>query len=347
MNQNNYILNIESSVIEALKKLNEQESALTLFVINQQGTVIGTITDGDIRRGLISGLKLDSQLEKFINKKFSFLIENEDNFEKFKKFREEKYRAVPVLDKFGRVIVVYDFSKIKSILPVDAVIMAGGKGSRLLPLTSNTPKPLLKIGNKEIIAYNFDRLAQFGITNQYVTVNYLGGQIESFCYSYSDEINFKIIKEEKYLGTAGSLSLIENFMNDTILLMNSDILTDIDYEDFYKYFIEKDAEMMVASIPYRINLPYAIFETDNGEINSLKEKPNYTYYANAGIYLIKREILKYIPKSKFFNATDLMEIIIKSNKKLLHYPILSYWLDIGKHEDFEKAQKDIAHIDFD
>jgi NDP-sugar pyrophosphorylase family protein len=238
----------------------------------------------------------------------------------------------------------------KSLLPVDAVIMAGGVGTRLKPLTNNTPKPLLKIGNKEIISYNFDRLYQYGIFNQYITVNYLGNQIKDFCVNYNDEIKFKIIKEDKFLGTAGSLSLIDDFENDTILLMNSDLLTNIDYEDFYRSFKEKKADIMVASIPYDVSLPYAIFETNNinnKHIKSFKEKPTYTHYANAGIYLMKKSILRYIPKHEFFNATDLMNAVINNNDKLIHFPITGYWLDIGKHEDYDKAQRDISHIDFD
>jgi NDP-sugar pyrophosphorylase family protein len=324
-------------------------SLQTVFVINDKKQVIGSITDGDIRRGLINGLTLQDSLNRFIYKKFHYLLENEENFQKLKEFRKRKLKAVPLLSKDGKLIKIYDFTKIKSILPIDAVIMAGGLGRRLQPLTNDIPKSLLKVGNKEIISYNLDRLKQFGILNQFVTVNYLGEQIDKFCSNYDKEINFTIIKEKRYLGTAGSLSLIkkEEILSDTILLMNSDLLTNIDYEDFYKSFLEKNADLMVASIPYQVNLPYAIFDTNNGTVNSLKEKPNYTYYANAGIYLIRKELLDLVPKSTVFNATDLMEKIISLNKKLVHYPVRGYWLDIGKHEDYEKAQKDIAHIDFD
>ena len=200
------------------------------------------------------------------------------------------------------------------------------------------------MGGKEIISYNFDRLLQFGITNQIVTVNYLSEQIENFCQSYNSEINFRIVKEDKFLGTAGSLSLIENFINDTILLMNSDILTDINYEDMYKKFIKSKADMLVASIPYSVNIPYAILEHEESQVKSFKEKPKYIYHANAGIYLMKKEILNLIPKTKFYNATDLMQKIIDLDMKLIHFPMLNYWLDIGKPEDFNKAKEDIMNI---
>ncbi len=342
-----YTVKQNKSVIDALKKLNDLPSSQTLFVINENNKVIGSITDGDIRRGLIRGLKLEDKLTNFIFSQFSYITEGEDNFSKLKEFRTRQLKAVPMLNKQGSLIKIFNFSEIKSILPVDAVIMAGGEGQRLRPLTTKTPKPLLKIGNKEIIAYNINRLYQYGISNQHITVNYLASQIETYCNNYDKNINFNIIHETRLLGTAGALSLIENFKNDTILLMNSDLLTNIDYEDFYKSFLEHNTDLLVASVPYEVNLPYAVFETDKKTIVSLKEKPSYTFFANAGIYLFKKELLSYIPKNKTYNATDFMEDIIANAHTIKHYPIRGYWLDIGKHKDFEKAQKDIFHINWD
>lgn len=336
-----------STIIDALKKLNELPLLLILFVVDDNNKVVGTLTDGDIRRALIKGSNLDDNIKDVIFTGFSYLVDGEDNFEKLKEFRTRSLKAVPLIDSKGHLLKIYNFKEIKSILPIDAVIMAGGKGVRLMPLTEKTPKPLLKIGNKEIIAYNFDRLYQYGITNQHITVNYLADQIENYCNNYNEKINFNIVHEPVMLGTAGALSLIADFKNDTILLMNSDLLTNIDYEDLYKTFIKKGADMLVASIPYEVNLPYAVFDVDDKNVKALKEKPSYTYYANAGIYLFKKELLDFIPKEKEYNATDFMEDVIAKASKLIHYPIRGYWLDIGKHKDFDKAQMDIAHINWD
>jgi dTDP-glucose pyrophosphorylase len=342
-----YTINVNSSVLEALEKIDKLPIIQTVFAINDNEEVIGTITDGDIRRALLNGHSLETPLEKYIYKDFLFIEQNKNNFDKLKYFRDRKLKAIPLLSQERKLVKIIDFTTAKSILPVDGVIMAGGLGKRLLPLTIETPKPLLKIGGKEIISYNFDRLLQFGITRQYVSVNYLAEQIDSYCSGYNESIHFNIIKEHQYLGTAGSLSLIDDFHNDTILLMNSDILTNIDYEDFYKSFLEKKADVMVASIPYEVNLPYAVFDTTERNINSLKEKPSFTYFANAGIYLMKKSVVDSIPYNIYYDATDLMDDVIKQGKKLIHYPIRSYWLDIGKHEDFDKAQKDISHIKWD
>lgn len=337
-------INQGSSVLDVLKMIDKLPSLQTVFVLDEQKKIIGTITDGDIRRGFINGLPLEGLVQDFMNKNFSFLLDGGDNFNKLQDFRSRKLKAVPLISKKGNLIKVYDFTRTKSILPIDAVIMAGGKGERLKPLTDTVPKPLLKIGGKEIISYNFDRLLQFGITNQSVTVNYLGDQIDDFCKDYNSEINFNIVKEDKFLGTAGSLSLIEGFNNDVILLMNSDLLTDIDYEDLYKSFIKNEADILVASVPYPVSIPYAIFENEDFKVKSFKEKPEYIYYANAGIYLIKRKVLNLIPKNVFYNATDLMEKIIELDMKLIHFPIHNYWLDIGKPEDFKKANEDIKDL---
>ncbi len=225
--------------------------------------------------------------------------------------------------------------------------MAGGEGTRLRPMTESTPKPLLKVGGKPIIEYNIDRLNQYGIQNQYLSIKYLGEQIKDFCKNKDSDINFKFVEENEPLGTIGSVSLINEFKNDYILVMNSDLLTNIDYADIFNSFKEKNADIIVASIPYDVNLPYAIFETDERKVKSFKEKPSYTYYANAGIYIFKKEILKLIPNNKHFNATDLMQSVIDKGLNLVHYPIRSYWLDIGKPKDFEKAQQDVVHINFD
>ena len=345
MNISKHIISANASIMQVLKMLDVLPTLQTVFVVDGDQKIIGTITDGDIRRGFINGLNFESLVEEFVNKAFSFLVEGEENFNKFSEYRLRKLKAVPLLSKNGDLLKIYDFTKTKSILPIDAVIMAGGKGERLRPLTDTVPKPLLKVGDKEIISYNFDRLLQFGISNQHIAVNYLAEQIEAYCKDYNSEINFSIIKEDEFLGTAGALSLIDDFTNDIVLLMNSDLLTDIDYEDLYKSFIKNDADILVASVPYPVSIPYAIFENEDLKVKSFKEKPDFIYYANAGIYLIKKKILKLIPKGEFYNATDLMEKIIELDMNLIHYPIHSYWLDIGKHKDFEQAQNDIVHID--
>ena len=342
-----HIIRDTASVREALIKLNNIPGSLTLFIVNSKEQIVGTITDGDIRRGFINGFDINSPLEKFYFKSFHYLKKGEYDQKEINKIKEKNIEIVPLIDDDHKIIGLYNFRKLKTILPVDAVIMAGGEGKRLRPLTEKMPKPLIRVGGKPILQYTIDRLEKFGIQDQYLTLNYLADQIIDYCSSLDTDIKFHFIREEIPLGTIGALKLIDNFSHDDILILNSDLLTNINYESFYNEFINENADMMVASIPYNITLPYAIFETKSNEVLSFKEKPGYTYFANAGIYIIKRELLGLIESGIDFNATDLMEKVIENKLKLVHYPVRTYWLDIGRMEDLTKAQTDIAHINWD
>jgi len=223
--------------------------------------------------------------------------------------------------------------------------MAGGRGERLRPLTDDIPKPLLKVGEKPIIEHNIDRLKCFGIDDIWISLGYLGSQInEYFKSGISKSIKIKYVWEEKVLGTAGALTLINDFNHDCILMMNSDLLTNIDFEDLYLFYLKHDADFVVSCIPYQVKVPYAVMETKDNIVTGFKEKPSYTHYSNAGIYMMKKEVIDLVPKNEFYNATDLMEKLIRLRKKIVAYPIIDYWLHIGNHEDFRKAQTDIISI---
>ncbi len=336
-----------STVKEALSLLNELSQDAILFVVDNQERLVGSLTDGDVRRGLLNGFTIDSKIDEIIQDKPRFIRKGENNIQKTIEYREENYRIVPVLDEGNRVVNVINFRNIRSYLPIDAVIMAGGRGQRLQPLTDKKPKPLLKVGSKPIMEHNMDRLALFGIDDFWVSVKYLGEQIESYFGTGKDKnVKIEYVWETEPLGTIGAVSKISNFEHDYVLITNSDLLTNVDYEHFFLDFIKNDADLAVLTIPYQVNIPYAVLETQSNNIKSFKEKPTYTYYSNGGIYLMKKEVLKYIPQDSFYNSTDLMEKLIAENFKVISYPFLGYWLDIGKHDDFEKAQKDIRNFKF-
>ncbi|WP_296381616.1 nucleotidyltransferase family protein [Winogradskyella sp.] len=339
-----YLIHHNSTIKEALVKL-DISLGKALFIVDDNNRVLASISDGDIRRALIKGHSITELAIDVAHKTFKFIQQNTTKKEELEQFKANKITLIPILNSNMELVKIVDISKIKAMLPLDAVIMAGGKGARLLPLTKQTPKPLLKVGNKPIIEYNTDRLASYGIRNINITVNYLGEQIvDYFKDNNKYQIDFNYIKEDRPLGTIGALKLIKNFNNDYILLMNSDLLTNADFEDIFNNFLLKEGDALVATIPYKVNIPYGVVETKAGYVTNIKEKPSYTYYSNAGIYIFKKECLDFVPKDTFFNATDLIETLLAKNKKIINYPILTYWLDIGKHEDFEKAQEDIKHI---
>lgn len=345
INYKNHLILTKTPIREALSQLTILGIDAIIFVIDKNEILLGSITDGDIRRGLLNGISIDEPIDTIIRQTPKFIEKGNYDLKDIIKFREENYRIIPVLDHNKRVINIINFRNLHSYLPLDAVIMAGGRGQRLSPLTDTIPKPLLKVGDKSIIQHNIDRLSFFGIDDYWISINYLGDMIKQQI-GFGTEKNIKInyVTEKKPLGTLGAISNINEFKHDHILVTNSDVLTNLDYEDFYLQFLNNNADMAVVTIPYEVKIPYAVLETKNSNILSLKEKPTYTYYSNAGIYLIKRTLLKFIPEGVFYNTTDLIETLIANNKKVFSYPMLGYWLDIGNPEDYLKANNDIKNL---
>ena len=347
-NYKEHILENTSSIKDALIKLDALAKDAIIFVTDDLGKLQGSITDGDVRRGLLNGVIIDDLVVKILQPNPKFILKSNYDLQKILDLRSKNYKVFPILDNDGVIINVINFRLIKSYLPLDAVVMAGGKGTRLRPLTNDIPKPLLPVGDKTIMGHNVDRLTQFGIDDFWFSVNYLGEKIQDFFGSGKQKnISISYVWEDTPLGTIGAISKIDDLKHEDVLVTNSDILTNLDYEQFYLDFKNSKADLSIASIPYNINVPYAVLEKDDhGLIKSFKEKPTYTYYCNAGIYLLKKSVLSLIPKNSFYNATDLIEKLLSNNKKVVSFSLEGYWLDIGKHDDYKKAQIDIKNIKF-
>lgn len=341
-----HFINQNISLLEALARINAlAPEPLVLFVLDEKNRMVGTLTDGDSRRALIAGASVNDKVENIMHKEFNFmLLDAIDDVREIRHQKEMKMKLVPILDKDKHVVDIINLANFNTRLPIDAVLMAGGKGERLRPLTEKTPKPLLPVGGKAIIDHNIDRLISYGVKNINVTVNYLGEQLEEHFKEPKDDIKILTVREPKYLGTLGSIRFVKEFYNDTILVMNSDLFTDINYEDFYLHFKEHNAVMSVAAVPYTVSVPYGIFDLDGRDIQGLIEKPTYNYYANAGIYLIKKSSLDEIPDDTFFNATDLIEKLIEEKKKVIRFPLNGTWIDIGNPQEYQKAKDLVRHI---
>lgn len=342
-----HLISSNCLIKEALEQLNSLAIDAILFVVDSDNHLVGSLTDGDVRRGFLAGLNFDNRVREFIQPNPKFITKGKYSIHTIIDFRIRNFRIVPVVNEDKQVINIVNFRTQKSYLPVDAIVMAGGRGERLRPLTDAVPKPLLKVGSKPIIEHNIDRLISFGVDDFWLTLRYLGDQVrEYFGDGTNKDVSIRYIEEDQPLGTIGAVRKIKNFVHDSVLVTNSDILTNLDYEDFFLSFLESEADLSIVTIPYEVSVPYAVLETSNGHVMSFKEKPTYTYYSNGGIYLMKRDIINLIPEGAFYNATDLMENLIRLGKKVHSYPLHGYWLDIGKIEDFEKAQYDIKHIRF-
>ena len=338
----NFTIKASATLLDALKQINDLSlhSATVLFAEDNNRKIVGSVSDGDCRRALIRNKGLDSPISEIMCRSFTCLSKGKYDIATIQKIRDGGIKYVPELNPDGTLYAVRNFTNGRSYIPVDAVLMAGGKGTRLRPLTLETPKPLLKVADTPIIDYNIENLMYYGVDHINVTVNYLGEQIEEHFSKPVNGQQIQCFREGTYLGTIGSLRIINDWYNDTLLLMNSDLFTNINFESFYIHFKKHDADMSVATVPYNVNIPYGIFEIENTrEIKGIKEKPSYYYHANAGIYLIKRSLLSLIPEETFYNATDFMENLIELGKKVIRFPITGYWIDIGKPEDFKKVQE--------
>lgn len=345
--EDKHIIRYNKTLLEALKQINSiVNGPLVLFVIDEDCKMVGTLTDGDSRRALIAGARVEDKVEQVMNRDFNFLrLGVDDDVVHLCHQKSLLMRLVPVLDNKNHIAEIINLEKYKSKLPIDAVLMAGGKGERLRPLTEKIPKPLLKVGDKAIIDYNVDSLISYGVKHISVTVNYLKEQLEEHYREERNSIKIETVREPEFLGTMGAVQFVRKFYNDTVLLMNSDLFTNINFENFYLHFKEHDADLSVVAVPYSVSVPYGIFDLDGKSVKGVLEKPTYNYYANAGIYLIKREMMeKYIPKDTFFNATDFMDRLIAEGRNVIRYPLSGYWIDIGNKQEYAKAQDLVKHL---
>ena len=342
----NHIISKNTTLLEALKQINGlAPDPLVLFVVDENNRMVGTLTDGDSRRALIGGASVTDKAEVVMHTEFNFMWDKDaKDVLKIREQKDLQMKLVPILNSEKQIVDIINLLQFKTRLPVDAVMMAGGRGERLRPLTEKTPKPLLPVGDKAIIDHNVDRLISYGILHISVTVNYLKEQIEEHYKEPRNGIIIQTVREPKFLGTIGSIKFVPKFYNDTILLMNSDVFTNLDYEDFYLHFKEHNADMSVAAIPYNVSIPYGILDLEGRNIKGLLEKPKYNYYANAGIYLIKRRALDEIPDNMFFNATDLVEKLISEGKIVIRYPLNGTWIDIGNPQEYQKANDLVKHL---
>ena len=345
--ESSHIISQDITLLEALARINtfKVPEPLVLFVVDDQQRMVGTLTDGDSRRALIAGASVTDKAEKVMHRQFLYMRQEDiTNVEEIRHQKQMKMQLVPILDETHHIVDIINLEKYRTRLPVDAVMMAGGKGERLRPLTEKTPKPLLPVGDKAIIDHNVDRLISYGIKHISVTVNYLAEQLEAHFAQPRGDVQVNCVREPQFLGTIGSVQYVRKFDKDVVLVMNSDLFTNIDYEDFYLHFQQHDAEMSVAAIPYNVAIPYGIFQLEGRNIKGLLEKPKYNYYANAGIYLIKRRALDEIPANTIFHATDLIEKLIAEGKSVIRYPLNGTWIDIGNPQEYQKANDFVKHL---
>ena len=337
-----HIISGSATIRETLVALNQLSGdSMTLFAIDTDGRLIGSVTDGDIRRAIIAGHTTDDPVSGIAFRNFISLPADASPQERYRtvaKAHERRVNLLPVTSD-GRLTGVIDVRLMKSAIPADAVLMAGGRGERLRPLTLDTPKPLLKVGGRPIIDYNVESLLRYGVENIYVTVNYLKEQIIGHFSNPKWNGRVHCVEEPCRLGTLGSVALIDNLSQDYVIVMNSDLLTNIDFEKLWRHHVESGAVLTMATVPYTVSVPFAILRTDGDRVTGLEEKPTFNHFANAGVYMIDRKVLESIRRGEYLDAPDFVESLIEKGLKVSHFAIEGTWIDIGSPDDFRYANE--------
>lgn len=334
MDIDHHIIPDTSSLLDALSRLNDLSgAAMTLLVVDGDGCMAGTLTDGDVRRALLRGLQPTAGVSDAMRRDFRSLDAANPSVEQMKTMRRQGVRLIPLLDAEGRIVRVIDTAVTHTLLPLKALVMAGGKGERLRPLTLDTPKPLLTVGGKPIIDYTIQMLHAAGIHDVTVSVNYMAEQIKR----HFKGTEVKCLDEAIPMGTVGPAALMAHEPKGATLVMNSDLLTSLSLEDLYLTHLNERADITIAAIPYNVSVPYAILTTKGGLVTGLEEKPTYSHYANAGIYVINNNLLAALPRDRRTDATDLIADAISRGKRVAYYPINGTWIDIGTPADYRHA----------
>lgn len=340
------LINKYSTVKEALKLLDKTAEKI-LFVVDETNKLIGSLTDGDIRRWILKDGALNAQVEN-VCFKGTYFVESDYNLEIVKEeILKRKIVYVPVINKNREIIEFLVWDKLfdrkllrKTIEKIDAevVIMAGGKGTRLDPFTRILPKPLIPIGEKTILEIIIEKFTEYGLTEFFVSVNHKAKIIKSYFEEIQPEYKINYLHEEKPLGTIGALKQIEGKTDKEILLTNCDIIINADYVDLIKHHKEKKNDITIVASVKHYNIPYGVCEIANGgDLIEIKEKPEYDLLVNTGMYVLNPSVLKFIPENEFFHITHLIEKI-KSTYKIGIYPISeNAWIDTGEWVEYKKV----------
>jgi dTDP-glucose pyrophosphorylase/CBS domain-containing protein len=336
--------------IRAAMECVERGSCGIALVVDQEMRLLGTITDGDVRRAILTGKDLEAPVSVLLVSKVTTQYPKPVTAQLgasretlLELLHQNVLRQLPVLDDEGRVVdlVMLDNLIPAQDLPLQAVIMAGGMGTRLRPLTEDLPKPMLPVGGKPLMERVIEQLRQVGIRRVNITTHYKPEKISDHFgdgSAYGVELNY--VNEDKPLGTGGALGLMDA-PKEPMLVINGDILTQVDFRAMLAYHQEHHAVMTVAVRQYDIKVPYGVIECVGSRVCALKEKPQLHFLVNAGVYLLEPKVYEFIPNGEHLNMTDLIQRLLDSNHTVVSFPIIEYWLDIGQLADYERAQNDM------
>lgn len=345
-NWKDILIKPDTPIFKAIEII-DRTALQVVLVVDDNNKLLGIITDGDIRRGILRQLDMNAPVQNIMHKKPVYVLNNESDEQVLKKMRALCIRHIPVVDEYNTVVGLKILEKLLQKPQRDnwVVLMAGGLGRRLGELTNNCPKPLLSLGGKPILETIIENFIDFGFCNFFISLNYKGEMIEKhFGNGEHLTANIHYVKEKCSLGTAGSLSLLPDNIKHPLIVMNADVLTKVNFQSLLDFHQTHKADATMCVTEYDVQLPYGVIRTKEHNIVEISEKPAHKFLVNAGIYVLNPEVLKFIPLNKPYDMTELFKKFVEKNMNTVTFPIREYWMDIGRAEDFTRASIDFGEI---
>ncbi len=339
------------SIREVIAAIDRNERGIVL-VVDEDSRLLDTVTDGDIRRAVLAGVNLDAPVGELLSRRATspypepvIAKVDTERHDLMRLMKQHHLRHIPIVDDTRRVmgLVTIDELLPTEVLPVQAVVMAGGFGTRLRPLTNDMPKPMLPVGGRPLMELIIDQLRSSGIQQVHIATHHKADKIvEHFGDGKAFGVNLAYLNEDRPLGTAGALGLLAA-PKDPFLVINGDILTGLDFRAMVAFHRDHQAELTVAVRKYDIKVPYGVIESDGTFVKALVEKPTLDFFVNAGIYLLEPSVHHRIPAGQRFDMTELIHLLLAEGHRVASFPVIEYWLDIGKHVDYQQAQEDVKN----
>jgi dTDP-glucose pyrophosphorylase/CBS domain-containing protein len=333
-------------ILKAIEKIDVNSLQIAL-IVDAQGRLLGTVTDGDIRRGILKGIGLNDSVSLIMNKKPVMVRSNISRNNVLTTMKVAQIRHIPVVDEDGRVVNLEVLDEVLESDGLDnwVVLMAGGLGSRLSPLTDKCPKPLLKVGSRPILETILENFMEYNFRKFYISLNYRGEMIRNYFGDgsrWGAEIRY--IYEDKRLGTAGALSLLPEKPSGPLLVMNGDLLTKVNFKQLLEFHLDHKSAATMCVREYDFQVPFGVVKMDSYRLRRIDEKPVQRFFVNAGIYVLEPRTLEVIPQNQFFDMPELFDQLIKENQETVVFPIREYWMDIGHLADFERANGEFSEV---
>jgi dTDP-glucose pyrophosphorylase len=345
-NWKNVVVTPAMPVIDVIKTIDAGRYQIAL-VLDKAGHLLGTVTDGDIRRGILRGITMDQPAEKVMRKDPTVASSGDDRETILGVMKKKMIHQIPVLDAKGVVVGLELMDELLQTEERDnwVVIMAGGLGKRLSPLTESVPKSLIQVGKKPILETILENFIEYGFRNFYFAVNYKDEMIKSYFGNGAQwKVRIEYLSEDKRLGTAGALSLLPEGFKKTFFVMNGDLLTKINFSQLLSFHRESEVAATMCVREYDFQVPFGVVRLEDNFIRNIDEKPVHRFFVNAGIYVLEPSVLDSIPQKEFFDMPQLFEKLIAGKTKTAAFPIREYWLDIGRIDDLERAHREFPKV---